>query len=136
MSRWSSLLILPAIALGLAGCSSDAVKPVSAEDLQVRIAESVEDELDTSPSVLCPAPLAARVDAEATCKITGTSTPLIAKAKVTAVDEATGEVSIAVSVSEDVTAERSDAPSDPAASDSADPSESTSATPTPSTTSK
>lgn len=113
MSRWLRFLLPPLCAFTLVGCSGDAVGPVAAEDLQIRIAASVADQMDASPSVLCPAPLPARVGAQTTCKVTGGTAQLIATAKVTAVDTKSGRVSIAVSVSEDVSASSpaSDAPS-------------------------
>lgn len=116
MTRWLQRVTVAVLAFALAGCGGDAVKPVAAEDLQQQIAESVADQMDASPSVLCPAALAARVGAQTTCKITGGTAALIATAKVTAVDVKTGKVSIAVSVSEDVSG-LSDAPQTPAETD-------------------
>ncbi|MDO5700060.1 MAG: DUF4333 domain-containing protein [Bowdeniella nasicola] len=104
----------------LGACSSRAVAPVEAEDLQARIAQSVAEQLGEPPAVQCPTGLAAEVGAETTCSISGGSEPLIATAKVTEVDETSGDVTIAVSVSSEATPEQRPMPQDesPAEKDS------------------
>lgn len=122
MSGWLRLILAPACALALAGCGGDEISPVSAEDLQVQVAKSVADQMEASPSVLCPAALPARVGAQTTCKITGGTTALIANAKVTKVNYDTGVVLIDVSVSEDVSPSSAPTDSDEPAADEQSPS--------------
>ena len=82
----------------LGACGGTNVKPIAAEDLQRRIAQSVEDQLGQAPAVLCPGSLEAKVGASATCSISGADEPLIATAKVTSVNTSSGDVKISVSV--------------------------------------
>ncbi|OKL54227.1 hypothetical protein BSZ39_05170 [Bowdeniella nasicola] len=85
----------------LTACGGTSVKPVPAEELQQRIAESVQAELGEAPAVLCPAGIEAKVGASAQCSISGGTEPLTATAKVTEVNGSSGEVKIAVSVAPD-----------------------------------
>lgn len=89
------------LALVLAGCGGTNVKPVSAEDLQSRIAQSLEQQLGDSPTISCPVGLKAEVGAVTTCSITGGKSPLLATAQVTKVNTVSGEVKIAVSIAPD-----------------------------------
>ncbi len=89
------------LALVLAGCGGTNVKPVSAEDLQSRIAQSLEQQLGDSPTISCPVGLKAEVGAATTCSITGGKSPLLATAQVTKVNTVSGEVKIAVSIAPD-----------------------------------
>ena len=109
MNKVLPVYLTALLAIGsLAGCSSGNVKPVPAEDLQQRIAHSVESELGEAPAVLCPTGIDATVGATAQCSISGGTEPLLATAKVTAVNSTTGEVKIDVSV---VPEEAKDSPS-------------------------
>lgn len=106
-------LLAVTLALVLAGCGGTKVKPVSPEDLQTRIAQSVEQQLGDSPTISCPVGLKAQVGATTTCSITGGTSPLLATAQVTNVNTVTGEVKIAVSIAPDpAVASQSPSPTD------------------------
>ncbi|SDZ84177.1 protein of unknown function [Bowdeniella nasicola] len=133
LARLTTAAVL-SLALGTLGCSGTNVKPVPAEELQQRIAQSVESELGDAPAVLCPAGIEAEVGAEAQCSISGGSEPLIATAKVTAVDSKSGEVKIAVSVAPDP-ANPAPSPTSPAPGEADTPGEDESPSPSESPTS-
>lgn len=87
---------------GISGCSGGtALEPVSAAALEAEVAERLADEYSVEVEVTCPQALPAEVGATAECTIAASeevAEPLALTAKVTAVDEDSGEVSFDINV--------------------------------------
>ncbi len=72
MARRHSLLVVPVIALGLAGCGAGTLE---ASTIEESVADSLEEQVGVRPEISCPDDIPAEEGAETECTLTAGEDP-------------------------------------------------------------